>query len=152
MRKMSHSPGTALIDSEVGITIRQVTSGLSNLIILVPLFGMIDGSGNAGALVRQAFTDGASVPFFILAGLAAYGAFMFWYKGNSMCGAALGMSCNGTFSFWGPFCCWMVLGVAFGLEGWAIPPVAWVAAVVMIVGIFTIALNPLDLFKKKEQE
>ena len=142
--------GTALIDSEVGITIRQVTSGLSNLIILVPLFGMVAGGGNTAELVTAAFTDGAAVPFFILAGLAAYGAFMFWYKGNSMCGAALGMSCNGTFSFWGPFCCWIVLGVAFGLDGWAIAPIAWVAAVVMVVGIFTIALNPLDLFKKKE--
>lgn len=143
--------GTALIDSEVGITIRQCTSGLSNLIILVPLFGMISGGGNTGALVAEAFTDGSSIIWFAAAGLAAYGAFMFWYKGNSMCGAALGMSCNGTFSFWGPFCCWMVLGVAFGIEGWAIPPIAWVAAVVMVIGIFTIALNPLDLLKGKEE-
>lgn len=36
--------GTSLIDPEVGITIRQVTSGLSNLIILVPLFGLISGA------------------------------------------------------------------------------------------------------------
>ncbi|GBU09385.1 hypothetical protein AwWohl_05230 [Gammaproteobacteria bacterium] len=30
--------GTSMIDPEVGITIRQVTSGLANLILLVPLF------------------------------------------------------------------------------------------------------------------
>ncbi|SCY89192.1 hypothetical protein SAMN05216233_1349 [Desulfoluna spongiiphila] len=142
--------GTSMIDSEVGITIRQVTSGLSNLIILVPVFGMMSGDVNTFGLVAQSFTDGSSIVWFICAGLAAYGAFMFWYKGNSMCGAALGMSCNGTFSFWGPFCCWIVLGITFGLEGWSIPPIAWAAAVVMVIGIFTIALNPLDLFAKKE--
>ncbi len=142
--------GTSMIDSEVGITIRQVTSGLSNLIILVPIFGMMSGDVNTLGLVVQSFTDGASLIYFALAGLGAYGAFMFWYKGNSMCGAALGMSCNGTFSFWGPFCCWIILGVIFGLDGWSIPPIAWAAAVVMVIGIFTIALNPLDLLKKKE--
>lgn len=142
--------GTSMIDSEVGITIRQVTSGLSNLIILVPVFGMIAGDVDTFGLITQSFTDGPSLIFFVLAGISAYGAFMFWYKGNSMCGAALGMSCNGTFSFWGPFCCWLILGVAFGIDGWAIAPIAWVAAVVMVVGIFVIALNPLDLLKKKE--
>ena len=30
-------------------------------------------------------------------------------------------------------------------------PVAWVGAVLMVVGIFTIATNPLALFHRKEQ-
>jgi len=143
--------GTAMIDSEIGITIRQVTSGLSNLIILVPLFGMLSGDVNTFGLVATSFTDGASIIWFVCAGLSAYLTFMFWYKGNSMCGAALGMSCNGTFSFWGPFCCWILLGVIFGMDGWSMPPIAWAAAVIMVIGIFVIAMNPLDLFKKKEQ-
>lgn len=143
--------GTSMIDSEVGITIRQVTSGLSNLIILVPIFGMMAGNADTMGLVVQSFTDPEAMIWFICAGLGAYGAFMFWYKGNSMCGAPLGMSCNGTYSFWGPFCCWIILGVIFGLDGWSIPPIAWASAVVMVVGIFVIALNPLDLLKKKEQ-
>ena len=36
--------GTTLIDYEIGITIRQCTSGLSNLCILVPIFGIIAGN------------------------------------------------------------------------------------------------------------
>jgi hypothetical protein len=68
-----------------------------------------------------------------------------------MCGAALGMSCNGMFSFWGPFWCWILLGVIYGIPGWTMPPVAWLAAVMMVVGIFTIAMNPLDLFKRERE-
>lgn len=143
--------GTSMIDPEIGITIRQVTAGISNLFILVPVFGLI-AHVNAFDMVFQSFTDTSAMIWFILAGLSAYLTFMYWYRGNAMCGAALGMSCNGTFSFWGPFCCWIILGVIFGQEGWAMPAIAWAAALIMVAGIFVIAMNPLDLFKKNTEE
>jgi len=144
--------GTSMIDSEIGITIRQATSGLSNLIILVPLFGMIFGDGIKFStnLVSQAFTSGPAMIWFALSGLCAFVSYMSWYNGNSMCGAALGMACNGTYSFWGPFCCWIILGVIGGMYGWALPPIVWISAVLMMFGILVIAMNPMDLFKKKE--
>ena len=89
--------------------------------------------------------------WFCVAGFFCCMTFMLWYKGNAMCGAALGMACNGTFSFWGPFFCWIWLGLVFGLEGWNMPLVAWIAAVIMVVGIFTIATNPLEFFSKKKE-
>ena len=140
---------SAMIDPEIGITIRQCTSGLSNMIILVPLFGMVSGV-NGFSMIAQAFSDWSVMPWFIVAGLGAYLGFMLWYKGNAMCGAALGMACNGAFSFWGPFFCWIILGLAFGREGWNLPPVAWLAAVTMVIGIFIIAVNPMDLLKKRD--
>lgn len=143
--------GTSMIDPEIAITIRQVTASISNLIILVPLFGYIAGVDSL-SMVAQSFGDGQSIGFFVIAGICAYLTFMYWYKGNGMCGAALGMSCNGTFSFWGPFCCWIVIGVIFGVAGWSMPAVAWAAAILMILGIFIIAMNPLDLLKKDNKE
>lgn len=144
--------GTSMIDYEIGITIRQTTSGLTNLIILVPLFGFMSKNsfGFTTDLIVQAATSGPAMKWFVVSGFFSVFAFSLWYKGNSMCGAALGMACNGAFSFWGPFFCWLVLGVFVGQEGWALPPIAWLAAIVMVVGILTIAMNPLDLFKKKE--
>lgn len=139
---------TSMIDPEIGITIRQLTSALTNLLILVPLFAFIGGDSAFG-MIRTVFTDVDAMPWFIVAGFGAYFAFMLWYKGNAMCGTALGMSCNGAFSFWGPFFCWLVLGLWFGIDGYALAPIAWLAAVVMIVGIFIIAVNPLDFFRKK---
>ncbi len=144
--------GTSMIDYEIGITIRQVTSGLSNLIILVPLFGILSGGGVGLAvdLIGQAVSSGPAMIWFIVSGFFAVFAYSLWYKGNSMCGAALGMACNGAYSFWGPFFCWIVLGVVVGQDGWALPPIAWAAAIVMVIGILIISMNPLDLFKKKE--
>lgn len=144
--------GTSMIDYEIGITIRQCTSGLTNLIILVPLWGILAGGGIglAGELIANVVSDMHSLVFFIISGFASVYAYSLWYKGNSMCGAALGMACNGAYSFWGPLFCWVVLGMGAGFEGWAMPPIAWAAAIVMIFGILVIAMNPLDLFKKKE--
>lgn len=144
--------GTSMIDSDVGISIRQVTSGIVNLFILFPILAMIEGSGIgfAGKLLAKAFTDVNSIVFFVASGFFTLYAFSLWYKGNSMCGAALGMACNGTYSFWGPLFCWIVIGLIFGLPGYDVPTVVWFAAILMAVGIFFIATNPLDFFKKKE--
>lgn len=145
--------GTSMIDSEIGITIRQVISGLANLFILLPLFAILAGDFMLSTeLATQAFTSGSAMIWFAIAGFFAFISYMFWYKGNSMCGAALGMACNGTYSFWGPFFCWLILGVFVGMEGWGLPPIAWAAAVLMIIGILIISMNPLDLFRKRNQD
>ncbi len=141
--------GTTLVDYQIGITIRQATSGLSNLIILVPLMALMAGRvAQAPKLIISAFTSGPAMIFFLISGFFAMFAYSLWYKGNSMCGAPLGMAANGAFSFWGPFFCWIVLGVVLRQPGWALAPIAWAAAVVMIIGICLIAFNPLDFFKK----
>lgn len=142
--------GTSMIDSEIGITIRQTTSGISNLIILIPILGIISGSiKTSNYLTIQAFTSSSAMIWFIISGFCSFISFMFWYRGNSMCGAALGMACSSTYSFWGPFFSWIVLGVFGGMDGWKLAPIAWIGAIIMIFGIFIIATNPLDLFRRK---
>ncbi|MDO5538023.1 MAG: hypothetical protein Q4F72_10905, partial [Desulfovibrionaceae bacterium] len=121
---------TSMIDPEISITIREVTNGLSNLLIMVPILAMI-GDANGFEIIGRAITDWDSMKYFIIGGFACYWGFMLWYKGNAMCGAALGMACNGMFSFWGPFFCWIWIGLIFGIDGWNMPAVAWVAAVLM---------------------
>jgi drug/metabolite transporter (DMT)-like permease len=142
---------TAMVDSEIGITIRQTTSGLSNLIVFIPIIAIIGGSkGLAFSLTGQAFTSGTAMIWFAISGLSAYLSYMTWYKGSAMTGVALGMATNGTYSFFGPFCCWIILGVMFGIQGWTLTPIDWVCAILMAIGILIIAMNPMDLFRKKE--
>lgn len=87
--------------------------------------------------------------FFVASGFFAYTSFSNWYRGNSMCGTALGMACNGTYSFFVPLCSWIIIGLIMGIEGFALPAIAWIAALVMVAGITVIAVNPLDFLKKK---
>lgn len=145
--------GTSMIDSQIGITIRQCTCGLSNLIIMVPILTLISGGslGETFSYVGNAIVDAPSIVFFVVSGFFAFISFSMWYTGNSMCGAALGMALNGTYTFFGPFFTWVVLGLVMGLEGYALAPIAWVAAIVMMIGIFVIAMNPFDLLKKEDE-
>ncbi|AEB76415.1 membrane protein [Clostridium botulinum] len=142
--------GTALIDPEIGICIRQVTSGIANLFILLPILGKMAGGVNISVnLAVQAFTSSPAMAWFVLSGLLTFLTFMTWYAGNSMCGAGLGTACNGTYSFFGPLFCLLVLGVYGGMDGWSLPSVAWIGAIAMMIGILIVSMNPLDLFKKK---
>lgn len=143
--------GTSMIDYEIGITIRQTVSGLSNLFILLPIFCIISGKFSLSSeLLYKAATDSAAMPFFVISAFFSLFAFSLWYKGNSMCGTALGMASNGMYSFWGPFFCWIIIGVFGKTDGWGLPPIAWFAAILMSFGILMIAVNPLDLFRKDE--
>lgn len=143
--------GTSIIDSEIAIAIRQTASGFINLFILIPILGLLEGNIMLGVqLAGQAFTDAPSLIFFAVSGFFALFAFSLWYKGNSMCGAALGMACNGAYSFWGPFFLWIVMGIIMGIEGWTPAPVVWIGALIMIVGILLIAMDPRTLFEKGE--
>ncbi len=141
-----------MIDPEIGICIRQVTSGIANLFILVPVFGIMAGGMNISVdLAIQAFTSGPAMIWFALSGLLSFITFMTWYAGNSMCGAGLGTACNGTYSFFGPLFCLLLLGVYGGMDGWSLPSVAWIGAVIMMFGILTISMNPLDLLRGKKE-
>lgn len=142
---------SAMVDPQIGICIRQLTSGLVNLFVLVPIIGIMAGSVEISTkLVFEAIKSGPAMFWFLLSGLSAFVSFMTWYKSISMCGAGLGTACNGTYSFFTPFFCWLFLGVIAGIDGWTLPPIAWFGAVIMSIGILIIAVNPLDFFRKKE--
>ena len=144
---------SAMVDPQIGICIRQLSSGIGNLFIILPLLGIMAGDINIPIdLAVLAFTSPSAMFWFVLSGLATFLTFMTWYAGNSMCGAGLGTACNGTYSFFGPLFCYLILGVMNGMEGWNLPLVAWIGAVIMMIGILIIAMNPLDLFRKNKQE
>ena len=72
-----------------------------------------------------------------------------------MCGTALGMACNGMYAFWGPFFIWIALGV-LNIGGMAAdyPPLSamqWIGALIMIAGIFCIAINPAKRIKAHKE-
>lgn len=135
--------GTALIDYRIGIAIRQLTAGVLEAVVLFPMLAAIGGDGSALPAVVRAALISPALPIFALSGLFAMPAYSFWYKGNSMCGAALGMACNGMYAFWAPLFMWLLLGVA-GIGGAPqnyppLSPAQWIGAGIMVAGIFCIA-------------
>lgn len=142
---------SAMVEPKIGICVRQLTSGLANLFIVLPLIGFLGGDlSRALSLTVEAFSSSPAMIMFAISGLAAFVSFAAWYAGNSMCGAGLGTAANGTYSFFAPLLCWVILGVIYGMEGWTLPLVAWIGAVMMTFGILVMTVNPLDFFKKKE--
>ena len=136
------------IDYEIGITIRQTISGLFNFMVLLPALSIINGNILLTVnMTISALTDIQSLLFFVASGFFSLFAFSLWYKGNSMCGAALGMACNAS-AFWGPFFCWLIIGVIMREKGWSVAPIVWIGAGIMIIGITLIALNPLKFVKR----
>ena len=140
-----------MVDTEIAICIRQCTSGIVNAVILCSLLSLMggDGIGSGLALVGHALADGPSIWLFFIGGVFASWSFKFWYKGASMCGAALGMGCNGTYAFWGPLYCLVVCGLIFGGEGWNIAWPGWVGAIIMVIGIFVLAISQQKATEKE---
>ena len=73
-----------------------------------------------------------------------------------MCGTALGMACNGMYAFWGPFFIWIVLGV-LNIGGMAadyspLSTMQWIGAIVMVAGIFLIAVNPTKRLSNERKQ
>ena len=132
-----------MVDTEIAIIIRQCTSGLVNAVILVSILSIMggDGIGSGWHVLGACLTDMPSYWMLFVAGVFSSWSSKFWYKGASMCGAALGMGCNGAYAFWGPFWCYIVLGLIFGWDGYAIPWQGWVGAVVMVIGIVILAIS-----------
>lgn len=148
--------GTVLIDYRIGIAIRQVTAGVLELVVVFPVLAAIgDGWSSVPALLGAAVDD-PSVLIFAVSGLFAMPAYSFWYKGNSMCGTALGMACNGMYAFWGPFFIWVILGVLnIGGMSKSYPPLSatqWAGAVIMVLGIFVIAVSPARWFGRGRED
>lgn len=142
--------GTVLIDYRIGIAIRQVTAGVLELLLVFPVLAVFgDGWSAPTALYAATFGD-PSFLIFAVSGFFAMPAYSFWYKGNSMCGTALGMACNGMYAFWGPFFIWVILGLLrIGGMSESYPPLGatqWVGAVIMVLGIFAIAESPARWF------
>lgn len=139
--------GTILIDYRIGICIRQLTAGILELFVVFPILAIVGGGLKTCIAVAGAALTSPALLIFAISGLFAMPAFSFWYKGNSMCGTALGMACNGMYAFWGPFFIWVVMGL-LGIGGMAeaYPPLAgiqWIGAIVMVAGIFCIAVDPV---------
>ncbi|MGT2935511.1 DMT family transporter [Streptococcus castoreus] len=128
--------GGAMLDSEVAVTLRQIVSGLIQMIIVVPMVG-------ATGLFAKLIVAPLPMLLLLVSGTLVGISYTTWYKSNAMVGTAIGMSLNITYAFWGVFFSILFLGQA-------LTPTITIGSIIVILGAIIVTTNPLDLFRKSE--
>lgn len=108
------------VDNETALQIRETTSGLTYLVLVVPLGGALCSTG-------QALTSPGAMGLVALAAAAGTASYLFYYKAIDLLGAARAMALNISYS------AWAVL-FAFLLQSIVPAPVQIVLCVVILVG------------------
>ena len=125
------------VDNETALQIRETTSGLVYLIVILPIFG-------AWAYTLESLpTLGMGVV--ALAGLAGACSYLFYYKGISVIGAAKGMALNISYSAWAVLFGLILLGTVPG-------PIEIICCIAILCGTILAACDWKELFSRKKQD
>lgn len=128
--------GGAMLDSEVAVTIRQIVSGLIQMVIIVPMIG-------ATGLFADMISSPLPMLLLLISGTLVGISYTTWYQSNAMVGTAIGMSLNITYAFWGVFFSVLFLGQS-------LTPTITIGSIIVILGAIIVTTNPLDMFRKSE--
>lgn len=127
--------GMAMVDPEVAINIRQITSGTVFSLVVLPIIG-------GYALYAQVLTTPNIMMVIAAAALAGSISFLAWYKANSSIGVAKGMALNSTFSLWG-------IVFPFFISGLVITTNLVIGAIAVFCGAILVVMNPMELIRKE---
>lgn len=128
--------GSAMLDSDIVINIRQLLSGVVDLFVILPLAG---GMG----LLKGTMLSMPPVAWLIVSGLCAAVSYLCWYKSNSTVGCAMGMSLNITYAFWGVLFCILFIKQP-------VTPTIIIGSIIIIIGAVLVSVDPFELLNKKE--
>ncbi len=128
------------VDNETALQIRETTSGLTYLVLVVPLGGALSSTG-------QALTSPGAMGLVALAAAAGTASYLFYYKAIDLLGAARAMALNISYS------AWAVL-FAFLLQSIVPAPIQIVLCIVILVGTVLAATEnwrELTSFKRQSR-
>ncbi|ATW28675.1 hypothetical protein DCMF_16670 [Candidatus Formimonas warabiya] len=138
--------GMDLIDSDVALGLREIFSGFTLLILVVPLAGLIVGAGLAGwDIFAGAFKAGVPMMWVAVAGLAGGLSYVAWYKSLNMTGVGRAMAFNVTYPLWS-----ILFGIVFskcGLYSYSITVQGVIGACIITFGTLLVVANPKELLK-----
>ena len=123
------------VDNETALQIRETTSGLVYLLVVLPIFG-------AWAFTASAIPSWAT-GVLVLSALAGTASYLFYYKGIAVIGAARGMALNISYSAWAVVFGFVILGAVPG-------PVEIICCMVILGGTVLAACDWEELFGRKK--
>ncbi|ODA40075.1 DMT family transporter [Desulfosporosinus sp. BG] len=124
--------GMDLVDSDIAIGIREVTSFIVYILAILPLFG-----GIAYQILSVSFTT-PSGWYIAVIGLVGGTSFLSWYRAMNMTGVSRAMGLNVTFALWSVFFGWL-------LNKLPITPNLIIGVVIISIGTILTIGNPKDL-------
>lgn len=128
--------GMSMVDPNIAINLREITSGVVLSIIVLPIVG---GWTAVNVIAGTPMAIGSLAA----AGAVAGFSYLMWYTANNKVGCAKGMAMNSTFVIWG-----VLLNIAFG-NITEITTNMVVGCLAVLIGVTMVSMNPLDLFRKK---
>ncbi|MSS62980.1 DMT family transporter [Velocimicrobium porci] len=128
--------GMSMMDPKIAITIRDAMSGLSILIVGLPIIG-------GYKLFASAITQPEVIGIMAIGALVCATSFLTWYNANSMCGVAKGMSLNITYVLWGFV--WSIIILHESVTGMVV-----VGGIIVTIGAILVSVNPMDFIRKEE--
>lgn len=125
------------VDNETALQIRETTSALVYIIVVLPIFGAWVFTWNAIPTIGTAVVA--------LAALAGTGSYLFYYKGISLIGAARAMALNISYSAWAVLFGLILLGTIPSL-------VEIICCIAILGGTILAACDWSELFGKKKSD
>jgi drug/metabolite transporter (DMT)-like permease len=123
--------GMDLLDPDVALSVRQVTSSVAYMGLVLPLVG-------GYALLAPTLTDPSVNWIFPSAALAGALAYLCWYRAMNMTGVSRGMAVNITYSLWGILFSAMFTEVDITAN-------LIIGAVLITVGMIMVVGNPREM-------
>ena len=127
--------GMSMVDPDIAITLREMTSGLVLSLIVLPVVG-------GWSVVHSVVQIPSALSFLVAAGAVAGFSYLMWYSANNKVGCAKGMAMNSTFIIWG-----VLLNIAFG-NITEITPNMIIGCLSVLIGVTLVSVNPLEFIRR----
>lgn len=124
--------GMSMVDPTVAINIRQATSGIIFIIVILPA---VSGLSLLGEVIK---TPDTLFGLLLLGLLGAY-SFLCWYKSFEKCGVAKGMALNATYALFGVI-------FSYIITKFPITPNLVAGAVIVTMGVILVVADPREMF------
>lgn len=131
--------GMDLVDSDIAIGIREITSFLVYLLVIFPLLGVVSYQLFLSTLMTPTAWYIAGI------GLVCGTSLIAWYRSMNRIGVARAMGLNVTYAMWSVFFGWLINGLQ-------LTPTLIAGVVVISIGTVLTIGNPKDLVNLRESE
>jgi drug/metabolite transporter (DMT)-like permease len=137
--------GMDLLDPNIAVGVKLFSSSLSNMILILPVLGLLSGQGIGGgwAMLASGLSSTPSVIILLFGAIFGSATWLVNYVSMSIVGASRGIAINASFAVFGiPI---SLFFQALGLYEFQITVMCIIGSVILFIGAVLVVLNPKEL-------